>query len=138
MKSQRPQGLRHDLLQRRQQDRPYQLVRSWSTVRASRALHRLIHGRLLTDPKQEAFSPIRNAQRPAIGVYHGSFAMGRMVELARRLRGLGRPEASRASERMLDEHLAKQRLAVAELKKLALTPQGARCLAEMEAHAVGD
>lgn len=93
---------------------------------------------LLVNPKQEAFSPIRNQMRPAIGVYHGSFAMGRMVELARRLRSLGKPAATLAATRMLDQHLAKQRRAVGELKKLTLTPRGARVIAEIEAHASGD
>ena len=64
--------------------------------------------------------------------------MGRMVELARRLRAHGKAESSLAASRILKEHLEKQRQAVGELKKLALTPQGARCLAEMEAHAGGD
>jgi len=93
---------------------------------------------LIVDPKQETFSPIRRQMRPAIGVYHGSFAMGRIVELARRLRACGKPGASAAAARMLNEHLEKQRQAVGELKKLALTPQGSRCLAEMEDHAGGD
>ena len=93
---------------------------------------------LLVDPKRDMFSPIRQEMRPAIGVYHGSFAMGRILELARRLQALGTPEASLASERIVEKYLTKQRVALSELKKLKLTPQGLSCLLEMEAHAGGN
>lgn len=118
---------------------PYRLVEELVHECAHHALFiETSTDQLLVNPKQEAFSPIRNQMRPAIGVYHGSFAMGRMVELARRLRGLGGAAASLAATRMLEDHLVKQRLAVNELKKVELTPKGALCLAEMEAHAIGD
>ncbi len=80
------------------------------------------------------FSPIRQAERPAIGVLHGLYSMIRMLLWARRLTTAepGRADFMSESERMDGLFRDGLRPAIEELKGVGLSPGGQALIEAMD------
>ena len=86
---------------------------------------------ILRDPSQRLYSAIRKSYRPAIGVYHGAVATGRMLEFLRRIRSQSINRDERVAS-IVTKLIQDQALHLEQLSEIKMTTTGRICFLEME------